>query len=152
MEYKQFPTLRLPRPLHLLPLTAQKNPISNVASDANDILKSEAMAFLNVDPAPLMLPSFARVLVQGRPKFTRVVNQQTASANKDMAIITIIDLPPSEIPFAEVRNIILGLLEGQYELRVMDIQRCPFHRAQAYVRMNRVTNRDALVHHNPHQF
>nr|TKV99389.1 hypothetical protein SEVIR_8G040100v2 [Setaria viridis] len=100
------------------------------------------MAFLNVDPTPLMLPGFARVLVQGKPKFTRV----------DMVVVTITDLPPGEIPFAEVRNIILGLLEGQYELRVMDIQRCLFHRAQAYVQMNRVTDRDALVHHSPHQF
>jgi hypothetical protein len=31
------------------------------------------MAFLNVDPTPMMLAGFSRVLVEGRQKFARVV-------------------------------------------------------------------------------
>nr|TKW37264.1 hypothetical protein SEVIR_1G036261v2 [Setaria viridis] len=110
------------------------------------------MAFLNVDPAPMMLAGFARVLVQGRPKLSRVVIPRVVPSNEDLAIVTVNNFPPGEIPFADVRNSILGLLEGQYELCVMDVQRSSFHRAQAYVRMNRVTDRDALIHHSPHQF
>nr|TKW02809.1 hypothetical protein SEVIR_7G037500v2 [Setaria viridis] len=94
------------------------------------------MAFLNVDPVPMMLPGFHRVLVQGRPKYSRVVIPRTPPANEDLTIVTITDPPP-------------GLLEGLYELRVTDIQKSPFHRAQAFVRMCRVIDREALHNRGP---
>jgi hypothetical protein len=33
---------------------------------------------------------------------------------------------------------------------VADVQRCPFGRGQAFVRLRRVSDRDTLVHHSPH--
>lgn len=112
----------------------------------------EAMAFLNINPAPMMFPGVHRVLVQGRPRFARVVTPRTPPANEDLAIVTITNPPPGEIPFANSRELILGLIEGHYELRVTEIQRSPFARAQAFVRLGHVTDRDALVHRSPHQF
>lgn len=109
------------------------------------------MAFLNVDPTPLMFLGFARVIVQGRPKFARVVVPRAAPANEDLAIVTVSGFPPGEIPSAEVQATIVGLVEDEYELRIQEIQKCPFHRAQAFVRLNRATDRDALVQHSPHQ-
>nr|TKW03715.1 hypothetical protein SEVIR_7G059900v2 [Setaria viridis] len=142
-------------PNHLA--TACVNRIKNLRSTVESSIgvvnpQQKAMAFLNVDLEPMMFPGFARVLVQGRPKYTRVVIPRAAPTNEDLVIVTITNPPHSEIPYTKVRDIILGLLEGHYELRVMDIQKSPFHRAQAFVRMNRVTDRDALVQHSPHQF
>lgn len=48
--------------------------------------------------------------------FTRVVNPRTAPANEDLAIFTISNFPPDEIPFAEVQVAIVGLIEDEYEL------------------------------------
>nr|TKW28031.1 hypothetical protein SEVIR_3G297000v2 [Setaria viridis] len=107
------------------------------------------MAFLNVDPEPLMFPGFNRVLVQGRPKFTRVVTPRSPPGNEDLAIVTVSNFPPGEIPFADVQNAVVGLIEDELELHIQEIQRCPFHRAQAFIRLNRATDRDALVQHSP---
>lgn len=72
----------------------QENPRSTVEDDADEAaIRTAAMAFLNVDQAPLMFPGFPRVLVQGRPKFTRVVNPRTAPTNKDLAIVTVSNFP-----------------------------------------------------------
>nr|TKW31368.1 hypothetical protein SEVIR_2G100900v2 [Setaria viridis] len=102
---------------------------------------TSSMAFLNVNLEPLMFPRFNRVLVQARPKFTRVVTPRSTPANEDLAII----------PFDNVQRAIVGLIEDDYELRIKEIQRSSFHRTQAFVRLNRVTDRDALVQHSPHQ-
>jgi hypothetical protein len=72
------------------------------------------LAFLNIDPEPMLLPGFDRVLVEGRPQFARVVIPRTMPANEDLAIVTVSHLPPGEIPFDFVRNAVLGLLEGNY--------------------------------------
>jgi hypothetical protein len=108
------------------------------------------MAFLNIDPEPMLLPGFDRVLVEGRPQFARVVIPRTMPANEDLAIVTVSHLPPGEIQFDFVRNAVLDLLEGNYQLRVADVQKCPFGRGQAFVRLGRVSDRDTLVHHSPH--
>lgn len=69
-----------------------------------------------------------------------------------MAIVSVTNLPAHEVPFADIRDTVLDLIEGEYGLRVAEIQRCPFGRGQAFVRLGRVSDRDSLIHHSPHQF
>lgn len=109
------------------------------------------MAFLNINPELMLLPRFARVLVEGRPKYARVVIPRTLATNEDLAIVTVSNLPPGEVPFAFIRNVVLGLIEGEYGLRVTDIQGCPFGRGQAFVRLRRVSDMNSLVLNSPHQ-
>nr|TKV94037.1 hypothetical protein SEVIR_9G248400v2 [Setaria viridis] len=110
----------------------QEQSSSLIAISGESLLQPPEMAFLNVDPEPLMFPSFNRVLVQGRPKFIRVVTPRSPPGNEDLAIVTVNNFPPDEL-----------------ELHIQEIQRCPFHRTQAFVRLNRATDRDALVQHSP---
>jgi hypothetical protein len=88
------------------------------------------MAFLNIDPEPMMLPGYSRVLVEGMQKFARVVTTRAVPANENLAIVTVSNLPAGEIPFADIRAAILDLVEDRYELRVTEIQRCPFGRVK----------------------
>jgi hypothetical protein len=110
------------------------------------------MAFLNIDPEPMMLPGYSRVLVEGRQKFARVVTTRAVPANENLAIVTVSNLPAGEIPFADIRAAILDLVEDRYELRVTEIQKCPFGKGQAFIRLSRVSDRDSLVFHSPHFF
>lgn len=103
------------------------------------------MAYLDVDPMPMLLSGFSRVLVEGTQKFVRVVTSRARPSNEDPAIVIVSNLPLGEIPFADICNIILGLLEEDYGLRVTEIQRCPFGRGQADVRLSRASDRDSLV-------
>lgn len=95
------------------------------------------MAFLNINPSPMVLPGFSRVLVNGQEKFTRVLTARARLANEDLAIVTVSNLLPGLFPFVELRNTILDLLVDDYGLVVKDIHKCPFGRGQAYVWMNR---------------
>jgi hypothetical protein len=108
------------------------------------------MAFLNIDPNPMMLPSFSRMVVQGREPFIRMVTPRATPRNEDLAIVTVTPLPNVEVPFGEIRDVVLGLLVEDYELQVRDIQMCPFGRGQAFVRFARLSDRDGLIAHNPH--
>lgn len=132
--------------------TPQGNPNSSppLADGAHEL--AGGMAFLNIDPEPMMLAGFSRVRVEGRQKFARVVTDRAVPANEDLAIVSITNLPAGEIPFTDIRAAILDLVEGRYELRVTDIQRCPLGRGQAYIRLSRASDRDSLVHHSPHLF
>jgi hypothetical protein len=47
------------------------------------------MAFLNINPAPMMLPGFSRVVVQGREPFIRMVTPRAVPKNEDLAIATV---------------------------------------------------------------
>lgn len=100
------------------------------------------MAFLNIDPQPMMLAGFHRVIVQGRQQFSRVVVPR--------AIVTVSNLLPCEIPFGHLRNAILNFLVDDLGLEVKEVQMCPFGRGQAYVRMGRPSDRDALIALSPH--
>lgn len=108
------------------------------------------MTFLNIDPEPMMLPGFSRVVINGREKFARVIKARVRPANEDLAIVTVSNLPPCLFQFADLRNAILGLIENDYGLVVKKIQKCPFGRGQAYVRLNQISDRDSLIHHSPH--
>jgi hypothetical protein len=81
-----------------------------------------------------------------------VVTSSISPSNEDLAIVSFTNLPQGEIPFAFIRDTVLGLLEGVYHLRVADLQKCPLGRGQAYVRFRRVSDRDTLIHHSPHNF
>jgi hypothetical protein len=110
------------------------------------------MAFLNVDPAPMMLPGFSRVVVQGREPFIRMVTPRATPSNEDLAIVTVSPLPAVEVPFGEIRDVILGLLVEEYGLQIRDVQWCPFGRGQAFVRFARLSDRYAAIAHSPHNF
>lgn len=45
---------------------------------------------------------------------------------------------------------ILDLLVDTYGLVVKEVQRCPFRRGQAFVRLGRITDRDGLVQYGDH--
>ncbi|KAL6641569.1 hypothetical protein ACP70R_019750 [Stipagrostis hirtigluma subsp. patula] len=111
-----------------------------------------AMAFLNIDPTPYLLPGFSRQIVHGRRPAVRTVALRVQPSNEDVAIISVSPLPPGEVPFANVREVIRDFVVDHRHLQVRDIQPCPFGRGQAYVRLNRVHQRDVLVHHSPHFF
>lgn len=85
----------------------------------------KGMAFLSIDPEPMLLAGFERVLLEGRPKYSRVVTSRTMPAKEDLAIVTVSNFPPGEVPFAFVRNAVLALLEGEYQLCVAEVQCCP---------------------------
>lgn len=89
-------------------------------------------------------------MVQGRTPYVRTVTSRARRGNEDLAIVTISNLPPGEIPFAVLRNTVLDLLVDDYALNVKDVQRCPFKRNQLFVRMSRVSDRDSLVSRSPH--
>jgi len=143
-----------PSPPSASPLyTATENPISPPLPEftrSSQDFTPEDMAFPNIDPTPMMLPGFSRVLVNGREKYNRVVSARVRPANEDLAIVMVSNLPPGLFPFAQLRAIILDLLVNEYGLVVKDIQKSPFARGQAYVRLNRASDRDSLIHLNPH--
>ncbi|TKW37295.1 hypothetical protein SEVIR_1G037575v4 [Setaria viridis] len=85
------------------------------------INQAQTMAFLNIDPQPLMLAGFHRVIVQGRQQFTRVVVPRALPRNEDMAIVTIGNLPPGEIPFGPLRNAISNFLVHDLGLEVREV-------------------------------
>nr|TKW00445.1 hypothetical protein SEVIR_8G109100v2 [Setaria viridis] len=128
-------------------------PLSSIATVAPALTPSSSlapMAFLNIDPQPMMLAGFNRVIVQGRQQFARVIFPRATPRNENLAIVTVINLPPGEILFGPLRNVILQFLEHDLGLEVLDIQRCPFGRGQAYVRMGRPSDKDALITQSPH--
>jgi hypothetical protein len=110
------------------------------------------MAFLDVDPTPMMLPGFSRVVVQGLEPFIRMVTPRAVSTNEDLAIVTVSPLPAAQVPFGEIRDVILGLFFEQYGLQIRDVQKCPFGLGQAYIRVARILDRDGVIAHSPHHF
>nr|TKW22663.1 hypothetical protein SEVIR_4G243200v2 [Setaria viridis] len=113
------------------------------------INQAQTIAFLNIDPQPLMLAGFHRVMVQGRQQFTRVVVPRALPRNEDLAIVTLGNLPPGEIPFGPLRNAVFNFLVHDLGLEVREVQRCPFGRGEAFVRMGRPSDRDALIARSP---
>jgi hypothetical protein len=110
------------------------------------------MAFLNIDPAPMMLPGFSRVVVQGREPYIWMFTPRVVPRNEDLAIVTVSPLPAAQVPFGEIRDVILGLFFGQYGLQIRDVQKCSFGPGQAYVRFARISDRDGVIAHSPHHF
>nr|TKW21025.1 hypothetical protein SEVIR_4G189000v2 [Setaria viridis] len=147
------PTVGLPASSSppIFPHLQQYNPPDKNSSHYQlpTINQAQTMAFLNIDPQPLMLAGFHRVIVQGRQQFTRVVVPRALPRNEDLAIITIGNLPPGEIPFAPLRNAISNFLVHDLGLEVKEVQRCPFGRGEAFVRMGRPSDRDALIDRSP---
>jgi hypothetical protein len=105
----------------------------------------QEIAFLNINPTPMLLPGFTWVIVQGRAPFTRMVTPGAVPRNKDLAIITVSPPPNANIPFLTVRKAILDLLVDCYGLQVRDVQRCPFGRGHAFVQFAHVSDWDDLV-------
>lgn len=108
------------------------------------------MAFLNINPMPLLLPGFSRVLVNGRQKYTIVITGRARPSSKEPCHHHYLQPSQGLHPFAGLRNCILKLLVDDYGLVVKDIQKCPFGRGQAYVCVNRASDRDSLIHHGHH--
>jgi hypothetical protein len=45
------------------------------------------MVFLNIDPTPMLLPGFSRVIVQGMVPYILMVTPQAVPRNEDLSII-----------------------------------------------------------------
>uniref|UniRef100_A0A0A9A3P5 DUF7597 domain-containing protein n=1 Tax=Arundo donax TaxID=35708 RepID=A0A0A9A3P5_ARUDO len=73
-----------------------------------------------------------------------------AHANENLTISTISPLPDSEIPFVNIRDVLLDFVVDERRMQIKDIQPCPFGRGQAYIKLSRVHERDLLVHGSPH--
>lgn len=86
-----------------------------------------------------MLPGYSQVLVQGRVPYVRMVTPRALPKNEDLAIVTVPPELHGEMTYAELRECVLDLLVDHYGLRVRDVQRCPFGRNQAFVRLARVS-------------
>ena len=79
--------------------------------------------------------------MQGRQPYIRMATPRTIPRNEDLAIVTV--SPIGEMPFSELRLVILNLLVDRFGLQVCDLQKCPFDRGQGFVRLVRVTDRDS---------
>lgn len=150
------PSSSLPLPPTVQPTQenpqVQGNPPTQEAITEEIASTQEEMAFLNIYPTSMLLPGYSRVVEQGRVPFIRMVTPRATPKNEDLAIVTVSPIPFGEVPFAELRNVILSLLVGRYGLQVKEIQKCPFGRGQAFVRLARVADRDSLVYHSLHHF
>lgn len=145
------------------PVTAQENP--NGVSSAHcsphcppaasppadgSTTPTPSMVFLDINPNPLMLPGFSKVVVQGNEPFIRMATPRAVPRNEDLAIVTVSPLPEEEVPFAEICDVILGLLVEEYGLQIQEVQMCPFGCDQAFVRFARISDRDGLIAHSLH--
>jgi hypothetical protein len=80
--------------------TPQENTNESKAIEQVNETNQEQMAFMNIDPTPLLLLGFSRVIVQGREPFIRMVTPRATPRNEDLAIIRVSPLLFGEVPFA----------------------------------------------------
>ncbi|TVU49530.1 hypothetical protein EJB05_00843, partial [Eragrostis curvula] len=112
--------------------------------------KNAAMEYNNIDPAPFMPRGFARTVVPLRTPMVRVVGPRQLPRNEDVAIVAIDPMPLHQVAFTNIRNVLGEFFRDRMRVRVTDIQPCPF--AQAYVRFDRISDRDRLIGASPIPF
>ncbi|TVU16793.1 hypothetical protein EJB05_36948, partial [Eragrostis curvula] len=108
------------------------------------------MAFRHIDPAPHIPPGFARTVVPGRATMVCAIGGRRPPRNEDMAIVAIDPMPMQHVHFNNIRDVLGEFFRDHMRVKVRDIQPCPF--AQAYVRFDRISDRDRLVLASPHLF
>jgi hypothetical protein len=70
--------------------------------------------------------------------------------HEDITIATINPVPPGQIPFENIREVMEDFLTNDARVAFRDLQPCPF--GSAYVRFAYVRDRDRLVRASPIQF
>ncbi|GJN16246.1 hypothetical protein PR202_gb03292 [Eleusine coracana subsp. coracana] len=108
------------------------------------------MAYNHIDPSPFIPRGFEHVEVLGRATMVQVIGGRPPPCNEDMAIVAIDPMPLQQAPFANIREVLGEFFRDHIRVRVIDMQPCPF--GQAYVRFDRISDRDVLVDSSPHQF
>lgn len=73
---------------------------------------------------------------------------QLRPLNEDVAIITIHPMPPHEVQFPVIYDIVREFVVEHMRVEIKEIQPC--HLGQAFVRFEYVHDRDRLVHTSPH--
>lgn len=81
---------------------------------------------------------------------SRVIIGHPARRNPDVSIVTIDPMPPNQVSFGPIREVLHEFLHDQARVGYASIQPCPF--GQAYVKFNFYHDRGQLIHNSPHQF
>ncbi|CAM0883844.1 unnamed protein product [Alopecurus aequalis] len=64
------------------------------------------MASFPFDPTPFLPPGRQALEIEGRPARVRVIHGDIRITNEDLAILTILPMPPGEVAFQNVREIV----------------------------------------------
>jgi hypothetical protein len=108
------------------------------------------MANIPIDPGPFIPNGFEVLQIEGRTDIQRVVLPRRARRHEEYAIATIAPMPPGQVHFANVRDVLEEFFQTIARVGVRDIQKCPF--GQAYIQFAHMRNRDRLVNTSPHVF
>jgi hypothetical protein len=108
------------------------------------------MANIPIDPRPFVPRGFQILDVPGRFGVKRVVVPRRQRQHEDIAIATINPVPPGQIPFENIREVMEEFLTNEARVAFRDLQPCPF--GSAYVQFAHVRDRDRLVRASPIQF
>jgi hypothetical protein len=133
--------------------TATVNPRIAFAQSPSSLPLSHAekvdMANIPINPEPFVPNGFEILHVEGRTVVHRVVLPRRGRKHEDFAIATITPMPPGQVLFANVRDVLMDFLAsvgGGFK----SVQKCPF--GQAYVQVAHLRDRDMLVNNSPHVF
>jgi hypothetical protein len=78
-----------------------------------------------------------------------VVLPRRGRKHEDFAIATITPMPPGQVHFANVRDVLMDFL-ASVRVGFKSVQKCPF--GQAYIQVAHLRDRDMLVNNSPHVF
>lgn len=110
----------------------------------------DIMAYERCDPRPFVPREMPWNDVVNRPTMVRAVaSRRLQRFNEDLAIITINPLPGNIFHFPTINEIIREYLENIRRIEVTEVQPCSL--GEAYVRFDRVLDRDNLVAQGPLQ-
>jgi hypothetical protein len=108
------------------------------------------MANIPIDPAPFVPNGFEVLQIEGRIDVQLVVLPRRARRHEEYAIATIAPMPPGQVHFANVRDVLEEFFQTVARVGIRDIQKCPF--GQAYIQYAHMRDRDRLVSSSPHVF
>jgi hypothetical protein len=126
-----FPTVQFPE--CITPITACSSSLA---------VASMPMVNIPIDPRQFMPRGFESLHVPGRNAVKRVVVARCPKAHEEYGIVTISPFPPSQVPFANVAEILQEFLVHA-QVRFIDIQESSL--GAAYVRFSHVRDRDCLI-------
>jgi hypothetical protein len=106
-----------------------------------------SMANIPIDPRQFVPPGFQILHIPGRVGVKRVVVPRRPRNHEHYAIATIEPVPPGQIPFANINEVLSEFLTEQENVGFVSLQPCPF--GAAYVQFNNVSDRDRLISSSP---
>ncbi|WVZ78796.1 hypothetical protein U9M48_026449 [Paspalum notatum var. saurae] len=108
------------------------------------------MVFRRVDPEPFIPHGMDWQDVPHRVQAQRVLSFREQPRNEDLAIVNFHSLPAHQVPFGNVRELVREFLVDFMGVRIREI--LPYPLGQAFVRFERVYDRDSFVQHSPLPF